>query len=557
MTIKSKMILIGAVSLLALIVLTGIAFFTGTTVQSTTETAEERQTQIRLVNNMRRANIELNLVAMDAIVDKAEGTISNERIGEAMAAAKVLRDGVATLKTIVDNAEERQAAEAVASSIEGLVKAVTVDLKKAIEANAPAEAYEALDDAIDGNSTRMDEALAAYAASVEEELSEERAIANDAVSFAITGTAIGGLIAGIVLIVLLTTISKGIVGPVTAMTQAMLKLAGGDKQVEIPAKDAKDEIGEMAKAVEVFRENMIKADKLAEEQKASQEQRERRATKLDEMTQSFESEVSTILESVGGASSQLSATAASMKQTAEDSSTRAGAVAAASEQATANVQTVASAAEELSSSIGEISRQVSQSSEVASGAVAQARATGDQVQGLVNSANRIGEVVNLITDIAEQTNLLALNATIEAARAGDAGKGFAVVASEVKNLANQTAKATEEISAQIGGIQSATQGAAQAIEEIGATITKIDEIASAIAAAVEEQGAATNEIARNVEQAAIGTQEVSSNVSSVNQAATETGSAAAQVLQASNALAEQNNHLKEIVQMFLDDVKSA
>ena len=369
------------------------------------------------------------------------------------------------------------------------------------------------------------------------------------------------LVVTVVLVVvtaaLVTFIVRGITGPLTAMTEAMTVLAEGDKTIEIEGAQRGDEIGAMANAVQVFKENMIKADQLAEEQRKEQEVRGKRAKALEDLSKTFETSVSGVLAEVTTASESMKVTAEGMSATAEETTVQATTVAAAAEQASTNVQTVASAAEELSSSISEISRQVEQSSEIAKKAVSDAQKTDEQIQGLATAAQKIGEVVALITDIADQTNLLALNATIEAARAGDAGKGFAVVASEVKNLANQTAKATEEISAQIGGIQSATRDAVTAIQGIGKTIGEIDEIASAIAAAVEEQGAATQEIARNVEQAAAGTTEVTSNITGVNTAADETGQAANQVLEAVGVLSMQSGNLTDQVEGFLKDIKAA
>jgi methyl-accepting chemotaxis protein len=270
----------------------------------------------------------------------------------------------------------------------------------------------------------------------------------------------------------------------------------------------------------------------------------------------FETNVKAVVESVSASAAEMQGTANSMSSTAEETSRQAVAVAAASEQASANVQTVASSAEELSSSIEEISRQVMQSSKIAEDAVDEAKKADEKVQGLAEAAQKIGDVVNLINNIASQTNLLALNATIEAARAGEAGKGFAVVASEVKSLATQTAKATEEIGDQIGAIQTATSDAVTAIKGISATITQISEISTAIAGAVEEQGAATREIAGSVQQAAAGTQEVSSNISGVTQAATETGSGAVQVLEAASQLSTQSEDLRRQVDAFLIAVRA-
>ncbi|MEG3617535.1 methyl-accepting chemotaxis protein [Magnetovibrio sp. PR-2] len=376
------------------------------------------------------------------------------------------------------------------------------------------------------------------------------------VTFAYTMIAICILAAIVIGAGLAFVIGSAIANPISKMTSSMNDLANGNKEIEIPGTGRGDEIGDMAEAVQVFKDNMIKADNLAAEQEEAQAAREQRAQAVENLTHNFDTDVGGVIESVAASATEMDSTASAMSNTADQTSGQATMAAGAAEQASANVQTVASAAEELSSSIGEISRQVAESTTIANTAVQEVEDANDQVQGLANSANKIGEVVALITDIADQTNLLALNATIEAARAGEAGKGFAVVASEVKNLANQTAKATEEISSQIGGIQGATQDAVHAIGSIGGIINKMSEISSTIASAVEEQGAATSEIARNVEEASTGTAEVSTNVANVTQAAQETGQAAGTVREASQDLSSQTETLRGIVEKFLGDVRA-
>ena len=354
-------------------------------------------------------------------------------------------------------------------------------------------------------------------------------------------------------------IARGIIGPLSGLTSGMKQLAGGNFGVVLPGLERKDEVGDMAQAVETFK---VKAEEKARDEaeaKSEQDQiaaKERKAAMI-KLADSFEAAVGEIVETVSSASTELEASATTLTATAERAQELTGMVAAASEEASTNVQSVASATEELSSSVNEISRQVQDSARMASDAVGQARTTTDRVSELSKAASRIGDVVELINTIAGQTNLLALNATIEAARAGEAGRGFAVVASEVKALAEQTAKATGEIGQQITGIQAATQDSVNAIKEISGTIEKLSEISATVAAAVEEQGAATQEISRNVQQAAQGTQQVTSNITDVQRGAAENGSASSQVLSAAQSLSSDSNRLKLEVGKFLNSVRAA
>ena len=345
--------------------------------------------------------------------------------------------------------------------------------------------------------------------------------------------------------------------PITAMTATMKRLADHDLTVSIVGVGRRDEVGAMASALQVFKDKMIEAERLAAEQEAERRAKERRAQTLDALTGAFEAKVGQLVGALSSAAVEMEATAQSMSATAEQTNEQSMAVASAAEQAATNVQTVAAAAEELASSISEIGRQVTQSSSIAGQAVEKARHTDATVRSLAESAQKVGEVVTLIRDIAGRTNLLALNATIEAARAGETGKGFAVVASEVKSLATQTAKATDEIAGQIGQIQAAVGEAVAAIEGVGTIIEEMSQIAAAIASAVEEQGAATQEIARNVQQAAQGTQEVTSNIVGVKQAAADTGAAASQVLGAAGQLSQQSAEIATEVGDFLGGVKAA
>jgi methyl-accepting chemotaxis protein len=353
-------------------------------------------------------------------------------------------------------------------------------------------------------------------------------------------------------------ITRSVVKPLTGLKARMASLSTGELDAPVANTDRRDEIGQMARTVGVFRDAMIETNRLREEQVAVESrQAQQRKTDMNRLANQFESEVGEIITLVSTAANQLEASASTLSKTADTVQKVSHRAAGASSDASASVHSVAAASEELASSVVEISRQVDASARIASEAVEQAQKTDARISQLSQAAARIGDVVDLIKTIAGQTNLLALNATIEAARAGEAGRGFAVVASEVKTLAEQTAKATGEISQQIADIQSATQDSVVAIKEIGATIGRISEISSTIASAVEEQGAATQEISRNVQRAAEGTAQGAADLSDVQRGVSETGAASSQVLSAAQSLSSESNRLKREVGKFMDTVRAA
>ena len=350
---------------------------------------------------------------------------------------------------------------------------------------------------------------------------------------------------------------KAVAGPVKMITDYMVYLSGGKLDKDVPSRELKDEIGDMARSVQIFKDNMVRAKELEAEQLMDQREKEVRQGKVNVATTKFEKSMSEIVRFVASASTELQASAQSLSVSAEQTSKQSNAVAAAAQEASANVQTVSSASEELSSSINEISSQINRSSQVANRAVIDARAAGVSVATLVTAAQKIGDVTQLISNIAEQTNLLALNATIEAARAGEAGKGFAVVAAEVKNLATESTKATEEISSKIAEIQAISNASAASINQICKVIEEMDQISGSISAAIQQQTAATQEISRNVAEAYSGTSEVTQSIGTVSDAANDTGSASTEVLGAATELAKQSDILKSALDEYISAIAAA
>ncbi|HAT85387.1 MAG TPA: methyl-accepting chemotaxis protein [Rhizobiales bacterium] len=373
---------------------------------------------------------------------------------------------------------------------------------------------------------------------------------------AVTTTIVVSVIGIVLGLIAALVIGRMISRPIQNITKSMSQLAEGDKTVEIPGQSNKDEIGDMASAVQVFKANMIKADELAAREAKELELRDARAQRIEELTNQFDTQVASLLQDVSSSVSMVDSNASVMSGLADDTNHRSTTVASAAEEASVNTQTVAASTEELSASIHEIGRQVEKSSEITLHAVEQANNTDQQVQKLSVAAQKIGEVIGLISEIAEQTNLLALNATIEAARAGESGKGFAVVASEVKELAGQTAKATDEIGLQIKEIQELTFDTVSSIETIGETINNNKEISSAIASAIGQQSSATHEIAQSLEKAACGTVEMTTSISGVNEAASETGQSSHQMLEAASELSQQSETLSVEVKKFLTQIRA-
>lgn len=550
--IGHKLAAVGLTAIAALSVLAGIAFKTNDDVVHATRHAAARQGDMDIANGIRREALQLLLLAMDSIIHGSEGGIGPERKSKIEAAVAALQDATERLIARRTDEEARKRTERMGQAVAALSEIVALDLVDALDSQASGDEISELHDLIGAVREQVDEEFATFERDLRQHLETAVATSNAAVAASGRNTTLAYLSSVAVILPMLWLGGRGIVVPVTAMTRAMRRLAEGDTALEVPALGRSDEIGAMAAAVMVFKQNRVTMDRLAAEQAElhQRSEREKRRAGL-EMTAQLE-EVSgriagVVQQEAEGASrvaETMSGVAAIVRRTVESA-------AATAEQASANAQTVASAAHELAASTDEINRHSVRAASIVADATGKAEAIGCLARDLARSAQAIDQIVTLIRDVAGQTNLLALNAAIEAARAGEAGKGFAVVAGEVKALAGQTAHATEAITARIGAIQQSAVASVGMIEDVVSVIGRIDEISATVGAAVEQQAAATAEIARSVQEAAAGTDLVSRQMGEVRRAADDTTTLADKVLDASANVVVKMYELKQTMVMTL------
>lgn len=551
LTIPTKLAGIGFLIAVGLTTISVGNYIVNNIVDTKATDATDKSERLRQLDSMRRDTLIIVLAAMDSIVDKEEGRIQGERLTIMRRGTEELQEAARNLPT------DRAAIDALLSDIDRLRIATVTTLPKAISSGAPEATFDEIDDQIDAVGEAIDQKLEAVYKVLSDQLDaavkEQRAWAK----FAANATILIYAVAMTTILVGLTLIARSIVRPLRSLTSVTGHLARGDLSEDVPATDRLDEIGELARAVAVFKEHAVERVALeSETAEARQKAEQERRRVANELAADVESRVRTLVDRISGEITAVHQAANRMAETAEQSNRQSRVVASATAQTTESVQTVASATEQLSESSQEIGRQVSMAAQVSSSAVAQVAQATSVVDNLSQAAARIGDVVKLITDIASQTNLLALNATIEAARAGEVGKGFAVVAGEVKNLATQTAKATDEIAAQVADLRGNVVRAVEAIQEVGKTVETVSSNATAIAAAVEEQSATIIDVTRNTSQAAAATQEISSTIESVASGAEIVLGSAQGVERSAKGLVSDAEALEGEVNRLISDIRA-
>lgn len=551
---KKLMIVFGAIVLVSS-VLNGIIFYNKTTLEQTSGWTNHTYQVIDQANAVMSAMVDQETGFRGYLITAQDGNLQPFKAGQAQ-----FRAAMARIKSLTsDNAAQQRRLDEITAAADQWRTEVAEKGIRLMASEATRAAARDLE-VTGAGKTSMDRIRARVAEVIDGERAlletreQARLSAQSTITWVIAISAVAMLLLAGVSIYLLTA---AISTPIRTLTTAMGRIAAGELQTVVPFQTQRDEIGLIAKALQSFRESLAEAETARRDQAAREEAERQTLARREKLAADFVGRMQNLAKGFAQSSGEVADSARNLSATAEETSRQAQAVAAAAEEAASNVQTVAASAEEMAASVREINGQVGHSTVVAGTAFAEAESSNTRIAALATAASAIGDVINLIKGIADQTNLLALNATIEAARAGEAGKGFAVVAAEVKQLATQTAKATDEIGAKVGEIQLATDGTVKSMTEIVRVIGNIREISSSIAGAVEEQGAATAEIARNCQQAAMGTQQVTQNISGVGQAAEMTGAASTQLMTLSGGLSSQASDLRQVVETFVSEFAAA